>query len=494
MSSEGIMDRITAGMAAKNRSLIGVASVFLPNLLIPLEFQPAMTGALLILVFCVYTTVLPNYKTWAPLRIGLAIPAIYLFIDYGWSRAYPRPNRGVHLGMATTAFYGIMKVVEVCWVRDLDDERPRWIQKPQQALDKEQTTSKKVPAPGEVAPVVLPLPQDTWGRIAYSVDYITSVRGASWYGDRVWDFAPPYLYNYSPPSRAGHILFNLAFAIFQYLAADCLDMYIKSIPWDRTQGKPVTSLPVPLQITTVLAIAVHTILGLTFPATSYAILAVSLGSYPSSWAPILPNFPFAAPTMSEFWSKYWHHLFRRTFRRLADGGLWYLPGPLKTNRSFNRAIRYTIIFFLSSLLHVAILAGIPSDWAYPMPRSFLGIDAGTVKFFLTQPLGLILEDARGQHKSFRFVASHASPPSKRFKLHYIQTERDNRMRAIKGVLLTCDTAVKQILLTLNEKEAFIVEDLDETHVIIAPDKVERVRSALASELEKNAFSLEAAAP
>ncbi|KIO31291.1 hypothetical protein M407DRAFT_19668 [Tulasnella calospora MUT 4182] len=68
------------------------------------------------------------------------------------------------------------------------------------------------------------------------------------------------------------------------------------------------------------------------------------------------------------------------------------------------------------------------------------------------------------------------------------------MRAIKGVLLTCDSAVKQILLTLNEKEAFIVEDLDETHVIIAPDKVERVRQALASELEKNAFSLEANVP
>lgn len=48
-----------------------------------------------------------------------------------------------------------------------------------------------------------------------------------------------------------------------------------------------------------------------------------------------------------------------------------------------------------------------------------------------------------------------------------------------------DAAVKQILLSLNEsnkEERFIVEDLDETHVMIAPEKVDRVRAILEAEV------------
>ncbi|KAG8951409.1 hypothetical protein FRC04_006180 [Tulasnella sp. 424] len=390
ISLKGVLNRLATDMAAKNRSAIGIASLFLPNILIPPESYPAITTALLILGFCVYTTVLPKHKTWAPLRIGLSIPAIFLFIDFGWSGAYPRNKRGVHLGMGTAAFYGIMKVIEVCWVRELDDERPRWVLKPQ--ISKKVAASDKKESE-DMTPTVMPLPQDTWGRIAYAFDFVTTVRGASWYGDRVWDFAPPYLYNYSAPSRARHILFNIAFLLLQTLAADCVDIYIKSIAWDRTYGTPVTSLPIPLQITTVLIVGIQTMLGLTLPSSSFAVIAVSLGSNPSSWAPILTKFPFAAPTISEFWSTYWHHLFRRTWRRMASGVIWCLPGSFKTNPTTVRIIRYTAIFFLSSLLHVVILAGIPSKWAYPMPRPFLGVDAGTVKFFFTQPLGLILEAA-----------------------------------------------------------------------------------------------------
>ncbi|KAG8951410.1 hypothetical protein FRC04_006181 [Tulasnella sp. 424] len=389
MSPTGFLNRIAADMAAKNRSLFDIASLFLPNLLIPPESQPAMTAALLILGFCVYTTVLPNHKSWAPLRVGLAIPAIYLFINYGWSSAYPRMGRGVHLGMGTTAFYGIMKAIEVCWVRELDDERPRWILKPGAQISREAQNGK-----GDVndkVPTVLPLPEDTWGRIMYAFDFVSSVRGASWYGDRVWDFAPSYIYNYSGSSRLYYVLFNIVFLQLQYLAGDCFDVYVKSISWDRTNGTPVTTLPVPLQIATVLFVGVHSILGLTIPATTFAIIAVSLGSNPSSWVPIVPNFPLAAPTISEFWSTYWHHIFRRVWRRVTTGMVWFVPANLKKNPTVVRVLRYTAVFFLSSVLHAVILAGIPSAWADPMPRSFLGVDAGTVKFFFTQPLGLILE-------------------------------------------------------------------------------------------------------
>jgi len=65
------------------------------------------------------------------------------------------------------------------------------------------------------------------------------------------------------------------------------------------------------------------------------------------------------------------------------------------------------------------------------------------------------------------------------------------MRAIRGALLTCDSAVKQILLAMNEKDPFIIEDLDEYHVVIKADEEYRVRRELDAELEKNTYSLEA---
>ncbi|KIP03654.1 hypothetical protein PHLGIDRAFT_121398 [Phlebiopsis gigantea 11061_1 CR5-6] len=64
------------------------------------------------------------------------------------------------------------------------------------------------------------------------------------------------------------------------------------------------------------------------------------------------------------------------------------------------------------------------------------------------------------------------------------------MKAIRGVLLTCDSAVKQILLTMNEKQSFIIEDLDDHHLVIKADEEWRVKRELEAELEKNTYSLE----
>jgi len=61
------------------------------------------------------------------------------------------------------------------------------------------------------------------------------------------------------------------------------------------------------------------------------------------------------------------------------------------------------------------------------------------------------------------------------------------MKAIKGVLLTCDSALKQILLTMNEKQSFIIDDLDDFHVVIKADEEYRVRQEVEAELEKNSF-------
>ncbi|KAI0037110.1 nucleotide excision repair TFIIH subunit [Vararia minispora EC-137] len=64
------------------------------------------------------------------------------------------------------------------------------------------------------------------------------------------------------------------------------------------------------------------------------------------------------------------------------------------------------------------------------------------------------------------------------------------MKLEKGVLLTCDPAVKQILLMLNNRQPFILQDLDEFHVVIKAELEAWVRSQLETELEKNTYNLE----
>jgi len=64
------------------------------------------------------------------------------------------------------------------------------------------------------------------------------------------------------------------------------------------------------------------------------------------------------------------------------------------------------------------------------------------------------------------------------------------MKAIKGVLFTCDPAVKQILITMDAQQRFILEDLDDNHLVIKADEEFRVRRQLETELEKNTYSHE----
>ena len=59
------------------------------------------------------------------------------------------------------------------------------------------------------------------------------------------------------------------------------------------------------------------------------------------------------------------------------------------------------------------------------------------------------------------------------------------VKALKGVLITCDPAVKQILLQLDEEQRFIIQDLDDTHLLVSAGSVERLQADLQDELEKN---------
>ena len=55
---------------------------------------------------------------------------------------------------------------------------------------------------------------------------------------------------------------------------------------------------------------------------------------------------------------------------------------------------------------------------------------------------------------------------------------------LEPLLLASDSAVKQILLTLDERpgQSFIIEDLDEFHVLIRADEEQRVKRELEAEV------------
>lgn len=61
-------------------------------------------------------------------------------------------------------------------------------------------------------------------------------------------------------------------------------------------------------------------------------------------------------------------------------------------------------------------------------------------------------------------------------------DRPARISQLKPSICASDSAVKQILLTLNEKENFIIEDLDDFHVVIKADEEYRVRRELEAEV------------
>lgn len=59
-----------------------------------------------------------------------------------------------------------------------------------------------------------------------------------------------------------------------------------------------------------------------------------------------------------------------------------------------------------------------------------------------------------------------------------------------GTLLTCDAAVKQLILSLDKDLKILIKDLDETHVVVVSNMVYVLRARIEEVLEKNAYSLE----
>ncbi|KAG0181666.1 Pol I core factor CF [Apophysomyces sp. BC1034] len=63
------------------------------------------------------------------------------------------------------------------------------------------------------------------------------------------------------------------------------------------------------------------------------------------------------------------------------------------------------------------------------------------------------------------------------------------VKAVKGVLLECDSTVKQIVLNLNKRGNFVIEDLDDTHLFIEASSVQQLQYELDRILDENSYTI-----
>ncbi|KAJ1935644.1 hypothetical protein FBU59_005320, partial [Linderina macrospora] len=61
------------------------------------------------------------------------------------------------------------------------------------------------------------------------------------------------------------------------------------------------------------------------------------------------------------------------------------------------------------------------------------------------------------------------------------------VKAVKGTLIECDPAAREVLLKLNQKDKFIIEELDSTHLFITSSHLERVRGVLDQLMNDNTY-------
>lgn len=62
-------------------------------------------------------------------------------------------------------------------------------------------------------------------------------------------------------------------------------------------------------------------------------------------------------------------------------------------------------------------------------------------------------------------------------------------RAIKGVLVECDASIRALIVKIDsERHDVVIQELDETHLLIDSNKVDFVKSELNRLLAKNTYN------
>ncbi|KAI1140454.1 nucleotide excision repair, TFIIH, subunit [Hypoxylon sp. FL0543] len=65
------------------------------------------------------------------------------------------------------------------------------------------------------------------------------------------------------------------------------------------------------------------------------------------------------------------------------------------------------------------------------------------------------------------------------------------VRAIKGTLVECDPSIKSIIISIDsEHNEYIIEDLDETHLVVKDNMVAQLKTELDKRLKENVPDVE----
>ena len=333
-----------------------------------------------LLYICIFTLTIPH-PSLIYLRLAIAPLAILNFWNFGYG-SYQPPALIISSAMAAIGIYGVMRVLEHSIVGLWDPTPPHWVARA-----------------GQNAPRhAHPLPGSFEERCFYAFDLLTSPRGASWSKDRDWNWIPRRLQSWtSAPSRQ-FIMDGVKAMVTQYLLLDLLDTITKSRRWNTRSPYPISSLSLLEQAVFAMCICGGAFLLISFGYTVTSTACVLCGSSPDSWPPVFDS-PYASTSLSDFWAYRWHWIFRRVFDRLSMPlvcvmmSIIRLGGKdLRKTEYIVSAIRATIIFGLSTLLHLCIMyRTAQSEYRknYGMDSPFW--DPGTLMFFMAQPFGLFIE-------------------------------------------------------------------------------------------------------
>ncbi|KAG8990631.1 hypothetical protein FRB94_013237, partial [Tulasnella sp. JGI-2019a] len=328
-------------------------------MLLPLDFSTSLPLACLLLAIPIFTTTYPTYNSslkW--FRLCLGVPTFLV----AWRAAFPPalpnwlPPPAGYSQVFTFGFYGMARVLDVCLVGFWESPKDvsRWIARAKKQDDQEDRN---------MAFVAVPLPTTLVGRLAYTIDNISSSRGSSIFAECSWDWAPRSIREYRLSSRSEYVIDRTKALLRAVIVMDISEHILHGCHWDLMISNPVSSLPVTEQIWTTLALGTFVYAGVDLPYIISGLFWVGLcGSPPSSCPPLFSNKnPYTSHSLAEFWSLNWHTTFRRSFDRVSVPIVWAFQRLLGQHLSkpMLNFLRSFIIFGVSAILHIGIAYGIP---------------------------------------------------------------------------------------------------------------------------------------
>lgn len=344
---------------------------------------PSFALGIILLSFNIFTlTFTSHHYTLRYLRLFLALPTCLFW----FSAAYPNywPEDTVRGNMVTTCslgLYGLMKTLDVCVVGFLELEGPkdvpRWMKLKREG--REEGITKQM----------LPLPTSLKGRLAYTVDSLLSVKGASCFPDTVWDWALQDVVDYRPsPRYIPFILDHLKWITINFLIVDASLHIITTPQWNTSSPYPLTfSTRSPIaQVAWTFIVGAFPFFGMGLQSRLLSLILVPAFRLPTSaWPPMFKD-PLSAYSLSDFWGRRWHGSWARVFGRLSLPFLCLLR-PLITSTRMEQFVKAVVIFTISLILHLVLPFSLPRE---ENPHLTF-INPGYVWFFLAQPFGLLLE-------------------------------------------------------------------------------------------------------